>query len=466
MREFETIPLGASESATEDKRIRQQYAGNSWYLEQNSIPVNGSISHFEPWFKGTNNETHYLMHLLTNNPIVGGLIVTKCDILRGKCLTLFDMEERDKKGNPRPLELSEFPSEIQEFYEYNELNLWAYQSFYSHESIGNCFSEFIFSKGSSKAKKKIIDINYLSPELMRAQKSKDKRGKVERYGVSNSWKHGLKLEDVERIPAFHHKDFYRNGKFVGDIGAKKLIFHGKRNLPHLPVYSVPRWYGARNWIETQNLVPIFHKSNLANLFGLRMQMSISREIVNRLMAQGDGKGNAYTEKQVLDNLAEMATKFFTNPENAGKTIATSHNYDHQGKIIKSIDFEKIDVDLKDDAYSKLDPVLKEAVTSSLGTSPTLAGIASGNNLPSGSEQRVSWNIEVTKGAFLRNLILKPLLFAHKFNGWGNRYKWGFQDDKMVTLDEDKDGVKAQGETDPKLSKEKPEAENVSVKKTN
>lgn len=436
----EFIHLG---SHTEDyPRNREKLVNSRWYYDTYNIPTNTVHKMFIPWFQGTNNETAYLMHLIVNNPIIQGLIVTKCDILRGKRLTLFNTQEKDKDGNPVPLDLGDFPPEIEDFYEFNQLNEKAYDAFYQHEALGNAFVEAIFAVGSSQSKKKVTELTLITGECVRAVQKRDTRQRIQAYGVSETWTSQMVQKNVEQIPAWYHKDFYNaDRQFDRNTSLKNVMIHIKRNMPHFPFYTVPRFYGARHSMESQNLVPIFHKDNLENLFGLRMRVSISRELLERKMEEGDGKGNKYSEKQVLDMFAGDATKFFTGPENAGKAVATVHNYDQQGKPVHDMLFEKISSDLKDDAYTKLDPMLNQAVTSSLGTSPSLAGIILKSNLPSGSEQRYAWNIEVVKGTAVRDLVLQPVRFAHKFNNWPKHLVWGFEDAVMVTADEKKDGVK-------------------------
>jgi hypothetical protein len=411
------------------------------YQQTYSIPSNATHQQFEPWFTGGNNETAYLMHLLTNNPLVLGLIITKCDILRGRRLALFDKNEKDSKGRPAIVELDEYP-EIQDFYEYNDLNQWAYDAFMHHETVANAFSEGIFSKGSSQNDRQLIELATITPECVRAVRDKGVRKRIHHYGVSAQWSGGIIQKEVERIPAYDRKAFYNaNREFQRSGHPNSVMFHMKRNLPHFPIYAVPRWYGARHWLETQNMVPIFHKSNLANMFGLRMQMNISRASIERMMAAGDGTaGSTYTEKEVLNKLAADSTKFFTNPNNAGKSLASAYELDDRGNVIKDLFFDKISVDMNDSAYSGLDSMMSQSVTSSMGTSPSLAGVITNNNLPSGSEQRYAWNIEVVKGAYIRDLILQPIRFAHKYNQWPSNLEWGFEQDVMVTADQDANGT--------------------------
>lgn len=437
------IFTGADDSY--NPRDAAQFRTSNFYWQAQGIDTNHIHRQFEPWFRIGNNEVAYLTHILANNPITMGMIITKCDILRGKRLALFDKREVDSKtGKHALVELSEV-AEIEDFYEYNELNQWAYDSFFHHEITGNAFSEGIFSIGSSNAPKKLVELGGITPECVRAVRDKGVRKRVKEYGVSDRWTYNLVQKHVSRIPAFHWKDFYsKNRQFDPGKAGKSVMFHAMRHIPLFPIYAIPRWYGARHWLETQNLVPIMHKNNLANLFGLRMQIHVSRALVERMRRERkDDEGNELSDQQILEIIAKDASKWFTNPSNAGKSIATAYETDEKGNMIKDMSFEKIDVNLNDDAYSKLDNMMSQSVTSSMGTSPSLAGIITKQNLPSGSEQRYAWNIEVVKGAYLRDLILQPLRFAHKFNQWPDYLEWGFEQDVMVRADEDKSGVKSE-----------------------
>lgn len=444
MRSDIELPFAISSEDETFPRNQQTYTGNNWYLEQYDLVTNGDLKLFESWFKGSNNEPAYLMHLLANNPIIAGLLVTKCDIIRGKRLTLFNTLDKTK-GQPTPLELTDFDQELLDFYEYNELNSLTYDTCFDHETLGNYFTEIIFSKGSSKTEKKVTEIQRIAPECIRAKKQNNARRMVKEYGVSHTWANGTFIQkDVEMLPEFYHKDFYNaDRQFNRRTAAKSVLMHGKRNWPMFPIYSVPRWYGARHMMEVQNLVPIFHKSNLQNMFGLRMKINVARGLIEKQLQMLDDEGNPKYKDQnaVLSAISKSMSKYFMDPTNVGKAIAVAMDYDHQGKPIHDLLFDAITIDQKDDAYTKLDGMMNQSVTSSMGTSPSLAGIIMKNNLPSGSEQRYAWNIEVAKGAFLRDLILKPIRFSHKFNQWPSHLQWGFEDAVMVTADEDKTGMK-------------------------
>ncbi len=413
------------------------------YFVQKGIERYGEKKGIAPWYKGYNNETAYLMGLIVDNPILSGVLNTKCQILWGNGPKLH-LKEKDEKGKIIFTEVSfdDWPSEIQDFYLYNEIDMLTYQMFQDHQFLGNYFIEMIFSKGSSQEEQKINELVKLKPESVRAYEAKSARGNIKKYAVSDSW-HYQNMKKVENIKAFNHRDFRdRNMRFRKPDNLGKLLCHGKFKMPHFHYYTPPGWYGGRKWLEVQNQMPLFHSSNMLNMFGVRMIGYVNKTLIDRYKTlKNPSTGENFTEQEIMKLLVEVGNEHFTNPANAGKLLLTAYETDSQGKPIKEILWEPMTVDTNDEVGVKLNPIMNEAVTASTGTDASISGIIMNGKLSSGSEKAYSWNMEIQKGKILQNLVLKPLQFTHKFNQWDKllkgKYEWRFAQQQMVTGDKDK-----------------------------
>lgn len=417
---------------------RANYTSSTWYAETNKLPKAKMPIEFEPWFKGRNNETMYLAHLLANNPILMGLLVVKCAILNGKGLVLYNEDEQDDDGNPKMVPFKDWPVEISDWFEFNELESFFFESMLDYHTVGNVFSQVIFSKGRDK----ITDLVRIAPETVRASMATNSYGKPKNYGISSDWYNKATTLALKTIDGYNKDVFYDDArKMKTNSPVAEMLMHLRMPTVHYPVYGIPPWYGARHWVEVSNMIAPWHKSQLANGNGLRMQITVSMDYIQKKME----KYNADTEEkptlqQVLTDIGTDFSDYLTNPSNQGKAVVTPANRNEKGDLLKWITFDPIKTEMKDDAFANLDNMMTQAVTSSTGTSPELAGVILPKSLGSGSELRLAWNIEQEKAFHLVHMILKPLAFIHKFNRWPKNYKWGIHQVQMTTTDISRDGI--------------------------
>lgn len=398
------------------------------------------------WYDGDNNEPEFLMRLISDNPTLLGLLLTKCTILHGEGLKLYRVAD---DGTKNIVPYHKWPEPIQEFYDYNDLDSLTYQMFCDLEMLGNFFPRISFTVGSSMVKKKVAKIERISPDYVRAYKPAGDNKPISQYGMAAKWQlkdkkpgsfSGDKKEEfaITKIKAYQKDDFYNDllqfDPFKTDHSA--ILWHGKREIPGYPCYSIPHWYGARFHIELQNEIPRWHIANIINQWGARVKVSINHSYIKAQMALTNPKtSEKYTEKEVKTAISEMIRDLFTNPENVGKTMLSGHLYDPQGKLIEDIIIDTIKVDTKDDAYTALEDVINNKITSSVGVQAALAALVMDNKgLSSGSEQTQAWNIEAAKAKITQKLILKPLQFIHKYNQWDKDLVWDFPSPSLVTKD--------------------------------
>lgn len=391
------------------------------------------------WYKGENNEPIYLMRLISDNPTLMGLLLTKCTILHGQGLKLMEWQD----GKLMPVPEPDWPEEIRDFFDYNQLDWLSYQGFIDHEFVGNFFWQLRFSAGSSLTKKKIKRVDRFYPETVRAYKPADQRAAIQEYAVAPTWDN-YEPDSLLKIKAFDRRSFFNADtmKLEPHSGNHtQLIYHGKRHLPMYPAYAPPHWYGARIHIELQNEIPRWHINNIINQFGARVKVSVSTRYIQKKLTEINPETTKhYTMDEVKGSIAAMVRDYLTNPENVGKVMMSSHEWDHQGKPLHDIIVETIKLDIKDDAYTALEETINNKITSSVGVQAALASLVTDKGMSSGSELTQAWNIEAAKARSTQKLILDVINFIHRYNGWDSKYTWAFPNPSLVTQDIAKGGM--------------------------
>ena len=184
-----------------------------------------------------------------------------------------------------------------------------------------------------------------------------------------------------------------------------------------PYYYAPHWEGATEWIRTANCIPTFHLSNLQNGYNIRYHIRVPEDYFLRSLSdtKRNSKDVAKHEAEAKMAFQDKIDAFFQGAENSGKAMTTmKYMANHMQKEFSGIEITPLDVNLQDEAMLKLFESSNSANTSSHGTPPALAGIATGAKMTSGSEIRNLYNFyQLTVAPSPRQLLLKPINIAIK-----------------------------------------------------
>lgn len=398
------------------------------------------------WFDSNNSTPEYLMELVTDNPMMLGLLLTKASILHGQGLELM---RRGTDGTPEVIPREDWPEEIVDFYDFNDLNRITYELLTDVEMVGNAFPRIIFTRGNSNRKRRVAELERISPETVRAYKPENQFGEITTYAVASKWTDLGQMTQIVDFPAFRRRDFYdANRRFrPGVVSNNALILHLKRHLPGFPVYGVPQWYGARYYLELLGQVPKWHIANIINQFGARIHISVRKTYLEeKRQAINPSTGKKYTEREIREGISKTIRDLFTKPENSGRSLLSSYEEDHQGRPIKDFLIESIKPEISDDAYIKSDDSFNNKIISAVGIDATLAGVLTSKGMSSGSEKTQGWNIESAKAKTAQARVLNVLQFIHRFNEWPRDLFWGFPTPSLLTKD-----LAPTGQQDPPVS---------------
>lgn len=366
--------------------------------------------------------------LVLDNNIVPELMGTKRDITVGGGLMAY--RERFEAGK-RIIEEVPIPPAAQAFFDLIDIDAYLNKACRNLIYHANTFTEVVRNLGGRVASIRAMESRHLRPE------KQNTRGLVAAWYWSGCWKDYRKPEFVPmRVP-----------NYMGETAMQeKFILHCMDDLLSDEYLGIPSWWGGRAWIECANAIPIFHIQNLRNGYTIRWHIEVPKDYFV------DSTAPAQSQQQKEDKYRKESTakqeflnrlnEFLAGYEQAGRAIVTDYEINKAaGKDFPGIKITPLNVDLKDGALLALFEKSNDANISAQGIHPTLAAIQTQGKLSSGSEIRNAFMMYVAiKTPVKRAILLKPINYVHKVNGWGEGIKWGFRDIEITTLDQNPTGA--------------------------
>ena len=386
-------------------------------------------------FWGKNNDLPQRREdLIQDNNIVGQLIRTNRDILIGGGIGYFKKEIQKGEEVLTPIIPNQDVLDFMEHIEVDDVNECAGGEYYKH---GNIYFEVILDP----KKTKISNIYAKRCINIRAAKQNTK-GQVKSYFLSGNWNKSTsrteKINTVE-LPAFDPATPLKYPKSIFHTG-DKLFFDG--------YYFSPAWWGGKNWIIAANKIPEFHFKNLDNGYLIRYHIQIPQNHFLDKMAYDAADGDDEKTKEVLAEAEGHETEFITLMNNflagtkgAGRAVYTKY-FAELEKEHPGIKITPITTDMKDEALLKLYDKSNDANISAQGIHPVLASIQTQGKLSSGSDIRNALLLHLsTKTPVARKALLKIFNIIKKVNKWDPELIFGFKDNLITKLDEEKSGQK-------------------------
>lgn len=367
--------------------------------------------------------------LISANNIVPQLIATKRNIILGSGLMAY--KEIFESGK-RKIERVEMPTQIDDWLLENEI-----QTEYLPTSAKNLIIHVqTYTEGVRKGKGVIHKIKAHECLYVRA-KEQDKSGKIPGYFLKSYWGKQTAKTKQEETPAIYIPAYDKS------IDQPKFMISCADKLLGGPYYYTPHWEGATEWIKTANCIPSFHLSNLQNGYNIRYLIRVPEDYFKRTLSETkrNSEKKAEFEVEAKKDFTDKLNKFFQGAQNSGKAMITmKYLANHLQKEFSGIEIIPIDVNLQDEAMLKLFDSSNAANTSSHGTPPALAGIATGAKMTSGSEIRNLYNFyQLTVAPTPRQILLKPIEIAIKSFFKDTSIKLGFIDTELVATDENQHG---------------------------
>lgn len=419
-------------AAMPDKAVVDTGRLNKW-------PVPGEDRSVDIFEWGAKNDLPYVREeLIIGNNIVPALIERKVAILCGQEWYAYRDRYVDDESGPMKRIRDEVPMPAEAKAFFNTFKIEA--TLIAGEFIKHAMApvEFIRSRDE-----KILTVRSLECKYVRAAK-KSKAADVPRWYWSNNWlrtnKSGLKNEDKVLYNLEIYTPEKKQAKFVKVY--RDMLFNDG-------YYPIPAYWGGREWIELSNIIPLFHKANLAHGQSPRWHVIIPHdyfydyEAMDRAITDEERtellSGFQKREQQFINDLNETLTGI----GNTGRTITTKSEFVEAlgSKYEKRMQIEELKPDLKDEALLKLYQSSNVANISAQAIHPTLANIETAGKLSSGTEIRNAFLMYLIIAApKVRNMLTDIVNIVKMENGWPAEIEYGIRDAEMTTLADNPTGV--------------------------
>ena len=352
-----------------------------------------------------NNYFQYLIDLYNGSPTNNACVTAISEMIYGKGL---DSTDSNRKPNEYAQMVSLFTHDCVRKVSY-DLKL-----------MGQCAMQVIYSKDRSK----IVKLEHIPVETLRAEKCNDK-GEIEAYYYFNDWSKYKRNSELKRIPAF------------GTSKEGLEIMYIKPYRAGFKYYSPVDYQGGTQYAELEQEISNFHLNNV--LQGLSPSMLINFN-------------NGTPDPEQRDLIERRIYEKFSGSSNAGKAIVAFNDDAATAATIEPIQLS--------DAHQQYEFLSAESgrkvLVSHRVVSPMLLGIKDNTGLGNNADELK------TATLLMDNTVIRPfqrLLIEHfdqilAYNGISlNLYFKTLQPLEFTDLDNVADMETREEETGVKMSKD-------------
>ncbi|MGL6148977.1 MAG: hypothetical protein ACRC1V_11020, partial [Plesiomonas sp.] len=352
-------------------------------------------------------------------PLAMSAIDKLVKMMYGDGIIYYSEEEFAQTGTARKL----FLPEVEQFLRKNRITAaWFIQQCWDYRLYANTFSEMMLDKDG----KKIVELCHKSAEHCRLSKQNPSNFKIEymRYSAQFSTLKYPNDTDIKSIPLYR---WYEEERFFEWLRGAKFAWHTCLPTPGQLHYARPPWIGLFKecgWLDVASNVPKIVSAMQNNQISIKYQIKISIEYFRSRNPDWD----SYTDQQreeKIDAAIDRINSYLTGPENQFKTWSDVYQEDpitHQ--LFGDIQILPIDDKTKTGTWVPDSNAADAQIVQSLGLHPSQVGLSpEGGKMGagSGSDQRESFNTQIGLNTMEQDLILEPLNFISRFNGWGVRF---------------------------------------------
>ena len=217
------------------------------------------------------------------------------------------------------------------------------------------------------------------------------------------------------------------------------FFHSREHQSGNPHYAFPSWWGASEWIELANLIPVFHRSGITNGYNIKYLVKMPKDYFDYEAGKPlDAPKVAAKWRNFGDNLSS----WMAGTKNVNKTLLLKYMRDEQGKPNDAIDVVPLKNEMSDDAYSKVWEMANVSIANAAGILPTLAGVNPGKGNDSGSQIRVMAEFQQHfRTPVHHQILLEPVQQVLRLMGYKDIVP-SFSGVQITTLDVNPTGTQA------------------------
>lgn len=283
------------------------------------------------------------------------------------------------------------------------------------------FSEMVMNAEQTE----ITHIFHKTAEFCRFSRQDERDLKIKYIGYAPRFTEGSTNDDfITWIPLFR---WYEEERFFEQLRGRRFAWASMLHTPGTFYYPEQPWFGLfleDGWLDVSFNVPRIVTAMQKNQITLKYLITISREYF-RLR---DSDWDIYTAEQQEEKFKTKAAeieKYLAGTDNVLKSLTTMVDEDpvtgaHRG----TIKIEAIDDKTKVGTWVPDSNAADAQIVQGLGLHPSQVGLSpEGGKMGagSGSDQRESYNTTIGLNTLEQDIVLEPLNFIARFNGWDVRF---------------------------------------------
>jgi len=353
-------------------------------------------------------------------PIAGSTIYKLMSMMYGNGLAYYRDEDKAKAVEAGEKSVKRaYDQQIEDWLRKSRIpQKWLVPQFTNYRMTMNSFSEFILSKN----KKYINGMYHKEAEFCRLEVQNERTLNIDNLYYSAKFGSGMEPTEKEavKIPLFN---WYEEDIFFEKLKKRKFAYHTRFETPGIIYYARPFWVGLfrkNGWLDASAAVPEIVNSMMRNQIRLKYQILIPESYFEVRYQDWKSKSDEFRNKKI-DELIAKINKKLTDTKNAYASIATVFKQDLNGNDRGKIDIVAIDDKIKKDSWVPSSTTADAQIVQGLGLHPSQMGLApEGGKMGagSGSDQRESFNTNISLNTIDQEIVLEPLNFVSRFNKWG------------------------------------------------
>lgn len=351
-------------------------------------------------------------------PIAGATLNKKISMMVGEDLCWYKTEDLRKNGDQAK---QVYVPEVEDFMAENRIeNEWWPAQCADFCLPYNCFSELTFSLD----RKKITGLYHISAEHARLTKA-SARNQVDYLLYSMHFSFGTADNDLNRVAIPLYK-WYDREAFFARLRNNKFAWHTRFPTPGMIYYARAWWLGLfreGGWIDVSGQVPKIVSAMQKNQMALKYIIAIPEAYFQLRYGQNNWLGYSAEQRQkIIDEKVAELNDYLTGVDNVYKSIAYVFKENEiTGAAMGKIEVTAVDDKAKTGVWVPDSYAADAQIVQGLGMDPSQIGLApEGGKMGagSGSDKMQSFNQLTLLNTTDQRLVLEPLNFISKYNGWG------------------------------------------------
>lgn len=349
-------------------------------------------------------------------PIAGTTLEKKISMMMGEDLVWVKTEDYRRFG----IEAEQvYNAEIEDWMEANriETEWWPAQCADYCLSF-NTFSEMAMSNDRSR----ITSLYHIAAEHGRLSKA-NARNQVDWLIVSMHYPFGTAQNDENRVAIPLYK-WYDREAFFANLWRPKFAWHTRFPTPGLIYYARPWWLGLfkeDGWMDVSSDVPKVVRAMQKNQVSLKYTIAIPESYFTLRYPDWTTYESSRRQDIIDDKITEVNT-YLAGVDNVYKSVAyVFRENEVSGAAMGKIEITAVDDKAKSGTWVPDSYAADAQIVQGFGMHPTNIGLApqSGSmGAGSGSDKLQTYNQGILLNTKDQRLILEPLNYVSRFNGWG------------------------------------------------